>query len=308
MPFDRRQFLTIAGMGVLCGCAGGASNTSDAGWGRQGRRFGEFLRPRAIGVHHGEVYIIDTTGRAQVFDESGTFLRHWTIPDTENGTPTAIAFHADGRVIIPDTHNSRVLEYTTDGTLLTQWGHFGTEEDAFIYPTGLTLGAGGEFFLSEYGTGAERIHVFDANRNFLRQWGSHGEANGQFNRAMAIGKNSDNEILVADTANHRIQCFDTAGNWLRNIQTLGADVGPLKYPHDMAVGPDDTIYVAEYGSHRVSRFHKTGALIEVFGSAGRGPGQLNAPRGVAVSPENRVYVADTDNHRIQVFDATKVAA
>jgi DNA-binding beta-propeller fold protein YncE len=306
MQLSRRQLLAIAGMGLLCGCSGSVGNASATGWGKQGRRFGEFLRPRAIGVHNGEVYVIDTTGRMQVFDEQGVFIRSWTIPETENGTPTDIVFHEDGRVLVPDTHNSRVLEFTMDGALLTQWGSFGTATDQFIYPTGLSLGASGEFFLSEYGTGAERVHVFDSERRFLRQWGSHGEATGEFNRAMAIGCNQRGEVLVADTANHRVQVFDADGSWLRTIGEPGTAPGQLKYPHDMAIGPDDTIYLAEYGAHRISRFHSDGAFIETFGSAGRGPEQLNAPRGVAVSPENRIYVADTDNHRIQIFEAKAV--
>ena len=305
MALTRRRFMAVVGMGALSGCTDTARRSDVATWGRQGRRFGEFLRPRAIGVWDEEVYVIDTTGRVQVFDESGTFLRHWVIPDTDNGTPTAITFHPDGRVLIPDTHNSRILEYTREGTQLTQWGQFGTGEDQFIYPTGLTLGKNGEFFVSEYGTGAERIHVFDADRQFLRQWGSHGESDGQFNRAMAIGTNRQHELFVADTANHRVQCFAPDGTWLRNLGAAGTEAGQLKFPHDLCIGADDSVYVAEYGTHRVSRFAGAGTLIEVFGGAGRKVGQLNAPRGVAVSPTGRVYVADTDNHRIQCFDSAE---
>ena len=98
MVLTRRRFLAVSGMGILSGCTNPARRSDGVTWGRQGRRFGEFLRPRAIGVCDEEVYVIDTTGRVQVFDESGTFLRHWVIPDTENGTPTAITFHPDGRV------------------------------------------------------------------------------------------------------------------------------------------------------------------------------------------------------------------
>ena len=306
MTPSRRQFLGLAGAALLGGCFGVPEQASDHGWGKQGRRLGEFLRPRAIGIHDGEVFVIDMSGRVQVFDEAGTFLRYWPLEKTDNGTPTAITFHDDGRILIPDTHNSRVLEYDREGNLLTHWGSFGTDAGHFIYPTGLALGPKNEFILSEYGNGAERVHIFDADRKFLRQWGQHGEASGEFNRAMAIGRNSLGEIFVADTANHRVQVFDIEGTWLRNIGRSGMDPGQLKYPHDMTVAADDTVYVAEYGTHRVSRFDREGTLIEIFGEAGRAPGQLNAPRGVAVSTEGRVYVADTDNDRVQVFNAKQV--
>jgi DNA-binding beta-propeller fold protein YncE len=306
---NRRAFMALSGMGLLTAC--GAQSGGIAGdvqiWGKQGRRFGEFLRPRAVAVKAGEVYVIDTTGRLQVFGEDGVFRRSWDIPKPDNGTPTAITFHENGRVLVPDTHNSRVLEYTPEGELLDQWGSYGNGPDQFIYPTGLAMGPGGEYFLSEYGDGAERVHVFDANRKFLRQWGSHGEAQGQFNRAMAIGINSANEIVVADTANHRVACFTPEGQWIRSIGAPGTEPGQLKFPHDLCVGPDDCVYVAEYGTHRISRFAADGRFIQAYGSAGRQLGQFNAPRGVAVSENNRIYVADTDNHRIQAFDAGSAA-
>lgn len=305
---NRRRFMILSGLGLLSAC--GAQPGGIAGpvqtWGKQGRRFGEFLRPRAVAVKAGEVYVIDTTGRLQVFGEDGIFRRSWEIPKPDNGTPTAITFHENGRVLVPDTHNSRVLEYTPEGELLDQWGSYGNGPDQFIYPTGLAMGSGGEYFLSEYGDGAERVHVFDANRKFLRQWGSHGEDQGQFNRAMAIGINSAREIVVADTANHRVQCFSPEGQWLRTISGPGTEPGQLKFPHDLAVGPDDCVYLAEYGAHRISRFAANGTFIKTYGGAGRQPGQFNAPRGVAVSENNRVYVADTDNHRIQAFDAETI--
>lgn len=305
---SRRNFFTAAGLGLLSACGPASSgNPRVQTWGRQGRRFGEFLRPRAVAVKGGEVYVIDTTGRLQIFGDDGVYRRGWNIPEPDNGTPTAVAFHDDGRVIIPDTHNSRILEYSTEGELLHQWGSFGTGPDQFIYPTGLAFGSDGAYFISEYGVGAERIHVFDASRTFLREWGGHGEAAGQFNRAMAIGVNRAGEVVVADTANHRVQCFTPEGQLLRTIGAPGTEAGQLKFPHDLAVGPDDSIYVAEYGAHRISRFSASGEFMQTFGAAGREPGSFNAPRGVAVSESGRVYVADTDNHRIQAFDPEDLA-
>lgn len=269
-------------------------------WGTQGLRDGDFLRPRAIGVHDSEVYVIDTTGRVQVFDEDGAFQRGWRTPSAENGTPTAIAF-AENRVIVPDTHYSQILEYGTDGTLLNQWGSYGTGEDEFIYPTGAAIDAKGVQYFSEYGIDAERVHVFSPAREFVRQWGSHGEAPGQFNRAMAIALGRDETLYVADTANHRIQCFTKTGELLRVVGEAGTAPGQLKFPHDLTIAPDGSILVSEYGSHRISRFTADGTFLRTYGSAGRGPGQYNGPRGVAASPNGYVFVADTDNHRIQRF-------
>lgn len=303
---SRRRFLALGsalGASVFSGCGstGGAPAPGAAGWGSEGTRDGSFLRPRAIGTHGGEIFVIDMSGRVQVFDAAGKFLRMWEMPQHDNGTPTAIHLE-DDRVLIPDTHYSRVIEYTPAGEERRRWGSFGSGPDQFIYPTGVAVGSDGTYYLSEYGQEAERIHVFSADSAFLRQWGSHGEAPGQFSRAMGLVLGQNGDIYVADTANHRVQVFSTDGKLLNAFGNDPAKGPPLKYPHDIACGPDGTLYLAEYGTHRISRYAPDGRFITAYGRAGRGPGEFNAPRGVAVDAEGVVYVADTDNHRVQFFN------
>ncbi len=290
-------------------------------WGGEGLRDGSFLRPRAIGVQDNQVYVVDTTGRVQVFTRDGVFVRLWKVPESENGTPTAVAFSyqtggsgatgrsggTDGRVLIPDTHYSRILEYSPEGELLEQWGSYGHGQKQFVYPTGIVQSPEGAYYISEYGEDAERVQVYDKDRNFVRQWGAHGDAEGQFNRAMAIAMGPSGAVYVADTTNHRVQCFDPQGNLLRVIGEPGDAPGQLKFPHDIALAHDGSLLVCEYGAHRVSRFDTDGSFVAAFGIPGRGAGEFNSPRGVAVSEEGEVFVADTDNHRIQRFPLEMLA-
>jgi sugar lactone lactonase YvrE len=306
----RRRFLTCAMAAVWAGCTPPKTARQPLRlWGGHGLRPGEFAKPRAISVRplptgH-EVFVIDTTGRVQIFSASGDFLRQWDMPDASNGTPTAVTFAKD-RVIIPDTHWSQIAEYTFEGEELKRWGHFGTEQDAFIYPTGVALGPQGEYFFSEYGEGAHRIHVFDADQKFLRQWGGFGEAPGEVNRPMSIALSPAGMVWVADTANHRVQGFDFEGTLQHVIDGAGTVLDSIKYPYDLDVAADGSLLVAEYGANRVSRFSATGAYMAAYGMPGRLPGEFNAPRGVAVSPDGIVYIADTDNHRIQAFPMEEI--
>jgi sugar lactone lactonase YvrE len=297
---NRRSFLA-AGAALLAGCgASGRAVAPVALWGAEGIRDGGFLRPRAIGAHRGEIYVIDMSGRVQVFTPEGTFARMWEMPQHDNGAPTAIVFDGD-RAIVPDTHYSRIIEYSLQGEERHRWGSFGSAPEQFIYPTGLALGTDGSYYFSEYGQQAERIHVFSAARAFVRQWGAHGEAPGQFSRAMGIVRHPNGRLYVADTANHRVQVFTTDGALM---QVFGADPAqgpPLRYPQGIAVAPDGSIFLAEYGGNCVSRYAPDGRFLAVYGHAGRGPGAFNAPRGIAVDEHGTVYVADTDNHRVQAF-------
>jgi DNA-binding beta-propeller fold protein YncE len=313
---DRRQFFVVSGSLVATSCySGRVSSGPVLAWGREGWRDGSFIRPRAIGVHRGEVYVIDVTGRVQVFDAAGEFLRMWRLPAFEGGTPTAVAFRPGGQVVIPDTHYSRILEYTAAGELGMEWGQYGAAPGAFIYPTGLTLDGEGTHFISEYGSDfnpetrieAERVQVFDAGRGFVRQWGRHGDAPGEFSRAMAIALTPGGMLVVADTANHRLQLFERDGTFVRSLGRPGSAPGALNFPHDVTVAPDGTILTCEYGTHRISRFTLEGRFVGAFGGAGRGPGQFNAPRGVACDLNGVVFVADTDNHRIQRIPLEAVA-
>ncbi|MCP4641286.1 MAG: hypothetical protein GY851_12665 [bacterium] len=300
---SRRQFIIFAAAvatGTACRGPAGPGDVDALVWGQPGKhRDGDFQKPRAVHATNDELYVVDVTGRIQVFDHDGQFLRKWAIPDHTNGTPTAIRYTADGRVVVPDTHWSRILEYTPEGELLHQWGGYGTGENEFIYPTCAAIAGDGSYFVSEYGMGAERVHIFDKDRRFVRQWGEHGGEEGHFSRAMALDLGKDGTVYVCDTANHRVQCFSPDGTFLRVFGEAGTEPGSLKFPYDMVVAPDGSLILCEYGTHRLSRFTPDGELIACFGKAGRGPGEFNAPRGVTVSPNGVVFVADTDNHRIQ---------
>ncbi len=278
-----------------------------AAWGAQGTRDGEFMRPRAIGVRDGRVYVADMTGRIQVFSRDGEFLQVWTMPEHDNGTPTCVSFAKDGRVLVPDTHYSRIAEFTPGGELITLWGSYGSAPGEFIYPTGIAESSAGQLFISEYGDGTERVQVFGEDRQFLRTWGAHGDEPGQFNRAMAIAMGTDDVVCVADTTNHRLQLFDAQGTLLRVIGHAGTGRGELKFPQGIAIAPDGSIVLCEYGANRISRYDQGGGFLGEFGAAGRGPGEFAAPRGVAVSETGEVFVADTENHRVQRFALGAIA-
>lgn len=303
----RREVLgwAAAAIGMAgCGWAPGFGGAADhLIWGESGNRNGQFRRPRAMGCSRGEVFVIDMTGRVQVFDEDGAYLRGWATPDARNGTPTCVAFGVDGRVLVPDTHVSVIREYTREGEQLRQWGAFGTGPDQFVYPTGIVEDADGTFYIAEYGVGAERIRAFDGDGVLLRTWGGFGEEPGRVNRAMDISFGPDGLLYVADTGNHRVQAFTKAGEWVRSF---GGETA-VEFPYDADWGPDGMLYAADYGNGRIVRFSPEGERLGEWGGVGRGPNNLSGPRGVAVSESGYIFIADTDNSRIHRITLDDVA-
>ena len=121
---SRRDWLALTGAACLtaqCGCvpSTGAARVPDLVWGRRGvATDGLLFKPRAMTIDEkDQIYIVDLTGRVQVFDADGKFLRSWKTPLAEQGKPLGLAIGNDGSVIVSDTHYFRVLFYSRDGVL-----------------------------------------------------------------------------------------------------------------------------------------------------------------------------------------------
>lgn len=96
-----------------------SSSNSVKVFGAPGITDGSFSGPRAIEVDNdGTIYVMDKTGRVQMFDNNFTFVRSFRLQQYEKGTPTGFCVAPDGRIFIADTHYSRIVVYDTEGRLL----------------------------------------------------------------------------------------------------------------------------------------------------------------------------------------------
>lgn len=312
---DRRRFLTAAattlGSFGLVGCVPvGFSSRPDLVWGRRGFSEGRFLKPRAITIDsNDQLYIVDTTGRIQVFDVDGNLLRHWKTPETENGRPTGLAIRAprrpdeEPRVIVADTHYYRMLSYSKDGELHPEEQIGGTPGHApgqFAFVTDAVCDDRGCYYVGEYGD-SDRIQKFDPDGNFITQWGGTGRSPGKFVRPQSLVIHKD-VLWVVDACNHRIQRFDIREPEPRLIDIWGSEgerPGEFFYPYDLAIASDETVLVIEYKNQRIQRFEADGKWIASWGGPGFEPGQLNQPWGLVIDSRDRVHVLDSNNHRVQ---------
>lgn len=319
---DRRGFLRTC----IAAAAGGSLSSAgcvpssqgslpDLCWGRRGLSEGRFLKPRAITIDElDELYIVDTTGRIQVFDADGVLLRWWRTPLTKNGRPTGLSIrHASNaaetdrtseeRLLVADTHYYRMLSYTIDGELRDQeqiGGVAGHRPGEFAFVTDVVSDDQGSVYIGEY-SASDRIQKFDLSGNFLTQWGGNGHEPGEFVRPQSLVIR-DSVLWVADSGNHRIQRFDISQPTPQLIDIWGGPGdgrGQFYYPYDLAIASDDTVVVVEYKNNRIQRFDPEGRWIASWGGPGFEPGQLNQPWGVVIDSRDRVHVLDSSNHRVQ---------
>ena len=235
----RRDFIAFATASAASVCSGQGcvpgSNDSEVElvWGRRGQSPGRFLKPRAITIDRDDqLYIVDTTGRIQVFDRNGQWIRQWKTPQTKNGRPTGLAIKRgkrpdDDLLLVADTHYYRMLVYGLDGerkTDLEIGGTAGRNPGEFAFVTDAVADESGCFYIGEYGD-SDRIQKFDPQGRFITQWGGTGRENEKFVRPQSLVIAND-VLWIADACNPRIQRYEISQPTPQWIDVIGGQ-GPV---------------------------------------------------------------------------------
>lgn len=296
-------FPTLLG---LTGCTGDPPPAAASRvWSRQGVGPGDVVKPRAVQTGTGgELFVVDMTGRIQVFSDRGQFLRQWRTPEVRNGKPCGLGWSSDGLLMVADTHYFRILFYQPDGTLVeerTIGGRNGRGPGEFGFVTDVVQDREGNYYVSEYGDN-DRIQKFGPDGEFVTQWGSHGDGPGQFLRPQSLVLDDSGMLWVADACNHRIQVFSVSGDspaLVRMWGTAGQEPGQLRYPYGLLLDREGSVVVCEFGNHRIQKFTPEGKPLGLLGGPGREPGQFRQPWSIALDSQGDLVVVDSYNHRIQ---------
>jgi DNA-binding beta-propeller fold protein YncE len=287
-----------------CGSERITATKPDLVWGRRGLAPGSLLKPRAVAIDKDDVlYIADMTGRIQVYNADGEYLRGWTTPDSYNGKPSGLAFASDDNLMVADTHYFRMLVYTPEGKLLndrTIGGVNGRGPGEFNFVTDCLQDKEGNYYISEYGE-YDRVQKFTKYGKFVMQWGSHGTELEQFVRPQKMTMDEDGLLWIADACNHRVQVFDASGSTAKLVKhwgVEGTEIGQLRYPYDIVLN-GEYVYLCEFGNHRVQKFTRDGESLGAWGTNGRREGELYQPWGCVIDSRGRLHVLDSYNHRVQ---------
>jgi DNA-binding beta-propeller fold protein YncE len=177
----------------------------------------------------------------------------------------------------------------------------------FRNPVDLALGANDVLYVVnrsyENRPDGVRVTMCTHGEEYIREFGSHGEGDGQFVWPTAIALDAGGNVYVADEWLNRISIFDKDGNFLSKWGKAGSGDGELNRPAGLAIDSKGTLFVTDSGNNRVQKFSLDGKYQGKFGSFGSGQGQFNLPWGIALGPDGMVYVADWRNDRIQKFTA-----
>jgi len=292
---------------VVSGSSGGSESKPDLIIGQRGLADGRFQKPRALAINkQDQIFVVDKTGRIQMFDDKGIFIRGWRTPEIENGKPTGVSIDNDGTVMVADTHYYRFLFYTPEGELLkdrTIGGTNGADPGQFAFVTDIVRASNNEFYCGEYGE-FDRIHKYASDGQYIDRMGEHGNEPLQFSRPQSFAIDRDGLLWVADSCNHRVQVIDWRESKPRSVAVLGSqgsELGQFQYPYGLLLTSDGNMIVSEFGNHRVQLLDSRGRSISSWGSPGALRGELNQPWAAAIDSQNRIYVVDSGNNRVQRF-------
>ena len=176
-------------------------------------------------------------------------------------------------------------------------------------------GQRGSIYLAD-GYGNNRIVVFDAKGNYLRQWGSAGRGPGQYSvygggHPHCVVMTKDGLVYTCDRENARIHVTDKLGQLEADHFDRSADQKSATW---RATDVDFTrdagqthMFVMDLGSGKVRILErKSGREVGSFGQPGPMAGEFRFAHTLAVDSKDSVYVAETANgRRIQKFNRVR---
>jgi len=239
------------------------------------------------------------------------YADQWALPGSTSGIH-ALAIDGTGNLYVGDMTFGRIVKCASDGSILGQWGSFGTGDGQFSDGDGVDVAADGIGNVYVLDRGNKRVQRFTSAGAYLTQWPVHADTStlGLPTRPVSIAvDHGGNYVYVADLNTYHIQKFTTAGAFLTQWGGVGNGDGQFQHgPFGIAVDAAGDVYVAEEGQ-----------AIQVFTSEGGYITRWNADPysrlyGIAVDEAGNVYVVDqaggpccpTTRHRVKMFSSSGV--
>ncbi len=250
----------------------------------------------------------DSSNYLVVVDRDGNLIENWSQWDDMLNRPHQVyisPYDPERHVWVVERGRGRdvsmsVLKFTNDGRelvlRLADDDDPETRDEAranpnpgpFDYgdPAVLAFLPDGSFLLGD-GYWNTRIVNYDAEGNYLMEWGEPGTGPGQFDLVHGLAVDSDHRVYVADRRNNRIQIFTKEGEFLDQWQDITDPVGVF-------IDERETVWVISASLHRVLQYSRNGELRHswgTFGGPGGVAGGLFRPHQIDVDQEGGVYVA-----------------
>jgi len=187
-------------------------------FGEEGTGKGHFDAPGGIAADKksGSLLVADFYNHLiQKFDTDGIFIRQFGKGNygTEPGVftyPTDVAFLSGGRFVVADAYNNRIQLLNSAGEVEWMIPENTTEADSSTARFNVATAVATDFRDRIYTVDFEnhRIQIFSEDGDFLTQFGTNGNGDGEFERPTDVAIDKNGHIFVVDFGNNRIQQFN----------------------------------------------------------------------------------------------------
>jgi sugar lactone lactonase YvrE len=201
--------------------------------------------------------------------------------------PVDFVIDSDDNIYVANHGNDRIMELTQSGEFITKW----LKE---VSPTLIAIDQYDNIYVTE---GANWIHKFSSEGDFIAKWGGTGSENGQFLNPTGIAIDINGDVYVSDRDNHRIQKFSSDGTFITKWGEQGNGEGQFNHPIGIAIDESNRIYVADMDNHRIQVFNSDGEFLYKWGMFGEGDGDFSCPYGIAIDHEGNIYVTEGGPYR-----------
>jgi DNA-binding beta-propeller fold protein YncE/mono/diheme cytochrome c family protein len=248
------------------------------------------------------------------FDASGKMLK--SFGSGMITFPHGIFVDADNHVWVVDELGHQVIKFDAEGKVLMTLGKRGmpsAEPGMFNQPNAVIVAANGDIFVAEghgIGTGNARVQKFSKDGTFVKQWGTRGKGQGQFEMAHCLAFDSKGRLYVGDRDNARVQVFDQEGNFLSQVTGFGR-------PSGIFIDKNDTLYVGDSESREKEGYgHNPGVKRGIrIGSLKDGivtafipdtwpdpeTASTSGAEGIAVDAEGSIYAAEVAQKGVKKY-------
>jgi tripartite motif-containing protein 71 len=182
---------------------------------------GKFDNPRHVAVDDElkYFYVADSkNNRIQKFDINGTLVKSFGSLGNGSGQfnlPTTVVIDSNGDLYVNERGNERIQKLDPEGNPILVFGSRGSGSNQFCHIEHLGIDEFDNIYVtdpqSEDDCSLEpKVKKFDSEGNFITEWGSFGEGDGQFGDPEHLTIDSQGHVYVSDRSNNNIQVFKPA--------------------------------------------------------------------------------------------------